>query len=74
MRSGGKIGDSDLTYPQDSNRNAIVTQVGLIAAESANGMYVLQQEGGIVVDTISAGIKQVNFNSTLADRSETLEY
>jgi hypothetical protein len=73
MRSGGKIGDSDLTYPQDSNRNAIVTQVGLIAAESANGMYVLQQEGGIVVDTISAGIKQVNFNSTLADRSETLE-
>jgi hypothetical protein len=73
MRSGGKIGDSDLTYPQDSNRNAIVTQVGLIAAESANGMYVLQQEGGIVVDTISVGVKQVNFNSTLADRSETLE-
>ena len=73
MRAGGKIGDSDLTYPQDSNRNAIVTQVGLIAAESANGMYVLQQEGGIVVDTVSVGVKQVNFNSTLADRSETLE-
>ncbi|RLS66725.1 MAG: hypothetical protein DWH99_17540 [Planctomycetota bacterium] len=73
MRAGGKIGDSDLTYPQDSNRNAIVTRVGLIAAESANGMYVLQQEGGIVVDTVSVGVKQVNFNSTLADRSETLE-
>jgi hypothetical protein len=72
MRAGGKIGDSDLMNSEDSNRNAIGTQVGTLAALSAKGMYI-QEADGVTIDVVSLGVRQVNFNSTQTDRSETLE-
>ncbi|MFM8400115.1 MAG: hypothetical protein ACKOAH_19985, partial [Pirellula sp.] len=69
---GGTIGSSDLTNARDSNRNAIGTQVTTLAAQSANGIYV-QEIDGVIIDTVTIGVKQVQFNSTLTDRAERLE-
>ncbi|MFM7927944.1 MAG: hypothetical protein ACKO9Q_09560, partial [Pirellula sp.] len=72
IKAGGTIGSSDLTNARDSNRNAIGTQVTTLAAQSANGIYV-QEIDGVIIDTVTIGVKQVQFNSTLTDRAERLE-
>ncbi|MFN5394101.1 MAG: beta strand repeat-containing protein, partial [Planctomycetota bacterium] len=72
MKAGGSIGSSDLTNSQDSNRNAVGTRVNTLAAQAAKGIYV-QEIDGVIIDSVSIGIEQVQFNSTLTDRSQKLE-
>jgi hypothetical protein len=72
MKAGGKIGDSDQSNFVDSNRNAIVTRVDMLAAQSATGIYI-QESDGVTVDKVSVGVNQVHFNSSLSDRSASLE-
>jgi hypothetical protein len=72
MKAGSKIGTPDLGHFEDMNRNAIVTSVDLIAAESSGGMYI-QETDGVIVDKVSLVVQQVNFNSSITVDSKTLE-
>ncbi|MCY3013703.1 MAG: hypothetical protein NT171_03225, partial [Planctomycetota bacterium] len=73
MRATGKIGDSDLSSPVSSiNRNAIGTQVAILAAQSASGMYI-QESDAVTIDTVSVSSQRVNFNSTRSTQTQVLE-
>ncbi|MCE2810962.1 MAG: hypothetical protein LW850_11215, partial [Planctomycetaceae bacterium] len=72
IKAGGTIGSSDLMNSRDSNRNAIGTQITTLAAQATDGIYI-QEIDGVIIDTVAIGVKQVQFNSTLTDRSERLE-
>ncbi len=70
----GRIGNSDLlNVDPDANLNAIDTSVDVLAARAALGIYVLEANTVSVDDTDVITVRQVNFNSTEADRVERLE-
>ena len=50
-----------------ANVNAIDTQVTTLAAQSADGIYVREQDGLTVQETGSILVQHVNFNSTRTD-------
>ena len=61
----GSIGASDtLNGSPDSNANAIDTQVSVLAAQSADGIYIRELDGLSVAATGDLDVAQVNFNST----------
>ena len=63
----GSIGGSDLLNTSDQNVNAIDTAVTLVAARSAQGIYIREADDIVVGDTGPITVKQVNFNSTSPD-------
>ena len=63
----GSIGASDLLNTPDQNVNAIDTAVTLVAARSAQGVYIREANDIVVGDTGPITVKQVNFNSTSPD-------
>ena len=63
----GSIGASDLLNMSDENVNAIDTAVTLVAARSAQGIYIREANDIVVGDTGPITVKQVNFNSTSPD-------
>ena len=73
MKATGKIGGSDLSSNDPNvNRNAIGTKVSVLAAESADGIYV-QEADSIAIDTVTATTQEVHFNSTRSVSSVSLE-
>ncbi len=64
----GSIGDSDIPSPPATNNNAIVTAVDVLAARSAEGIYILEADD-IIIDnvgpvSVDVDVTRVNFNST----------
>ncbi|MFN7731304.1 MAG: beta strand repeat-containing protein, partial [Pirellula sp.] len=72
MQAGGKIGDADPSAASNTNRNAIGTQVATLSARAASGIYI-QEANAVTIASVSVVANQVNFNSTLTDRSRVLE-
>jgi len=71
VNQAGIIGGADLANSNTANNmNAIGTQVTTLAAQSADGMYVLETNGLTVDFTGDITVQQVNFNSTVTARSD----
>ena len=73
----GRIGSADLLTVAQTNRNAIDTDVTTLAAQSAEGIYVLEldtvsQDGLTIDDTGTIMVDRVNFNSTTSSTSHRL--
>ncbi len=71
LRSGGKIGDSDVFNAVTLNKAAIDTQVAQVAAQAVDALYLeeVTSGGSLTVDTVKAAtvsvdVQEVNFNST----------
>ncbi|MCU0707281.1 MAG: hypothetical protein MUF23_03220, partial [Pirellula sp.] len=69
----GSIGGPDNNNPnEDANAQAIDTQVDSLAARSSQGIYI-QESDGLTVGPVSMVAERVNFNSTRAVVTTTLE-
>ncbi len=65
IANAGIIGGDDAgNGTPDANINAIDTQVGILAAQSVLGIYVLEANDVSIGNTDSIAINRVNFNST----------
>ena len=76
LRAGGQIGSHDDTNgTPESNAKAVDTQVMLISAEAAGGIYV-EEMNNLTVDTVSVlsvqlTVQQANFNSSQTAETRT---
>jgi hypothetical protein len=75
VATSGRIGDADpINGIPNNNDNAIDTQVSLLAARSALGIYVREVNGLTIGNTGTITAERVHFNSTTSDFTEaTLE-
>ena len=75
VATNGTIGGSDLLNgTPDINVNAIDTQVSILAATSATGIYIREADGLTVDNTVAIDVQQVNVDaSTTAVSDSTLE-
>ena len=50
-----------------ANVNALDLQVTTVSASAAGGIYLLDTDGGVTVDSVTVGVERVNFNSSTSD-------
>jgi hypothetical protein len=64
VATAGRIGDADLANADsNANVNAIDTQINILAASSAQGIYVRELDGVTIDNTGDITVQQVNFKS-----------
>ncbi len=72
VATNGTIGGSDLLNgTPDVNVNAIDTQVAILAASSATGIYIREEDGLAVDNTVAIGVQQVNVDASTTAVSDT---
>ncbi|WP_218934356.1 beta strand repeat-containing protein [Rosistilla ulvae] len=68
----GSIGSPDPSSLPSDNLKAIDIAAQRVAARSADGIYLHQTAGDLIVDAVTVDVNRVHFNSTTSEDSQTL--